>query len=89
MSNAPQVGDHITLPSGRVVLVTVAAERNRAWEATQFGGGWRVCRPPESLGSFNVSNFFGGKRSPLDLEKGDALLLAIELNRVVPASMRG
>ena len=81
MSNAPEVGGQVTLPSGLVVLITVAADPDRPWSAVPLGHRWQVGRLHLNDGSSRLSLYHAGKRMPLQLDQVDARTLAEILNR--------
>ena len=83
VAKAPQVGDDVMLPSGRVVRVTVRAVREWPWAAVQTGWLWHVCRKHSRDGHALLSFYFDPVRpaAPLLLDEADAKVLAAALNR--------
>jgi hypothetical protein len=82
MPKSVKVGDKVTLPSGRTVLVTIEAVRDRPWAAIKTGWLWHVCREHGREGHPLVSFYFDPvRRTPLQLDEADAKALAAILNR--------
>lgn len=85
MATKVRVGDTVTLPSGLVVPITVAADPARPWAAIEVTHLWHVCRDHghEQPG---VSHYFGGRPHLLQLDEADARALAAALNRARAAA---
>jgi len=83
MVKAVRVGDTVTLPSGLVVPITVAADPGRPWAPIAVTHLWHVCRA-HGHGEPGVSHYFGGRRHLLQLDEADARALAAALNRARP-----
>lgn len=81
MARTIRVGDGVTLPSGRVVRVTVAAEATRPWAAIETGWLWHVCRDHGRDHPLVSFYFDPVRRTPLQLDEADAKALAAALNR--------
>ena len=82
MAKAIRVGDKVTLPSGRAVLVTIEAVRDRPWAAFETGWVWHVCREHGREGHPLASYYFDPvRRTPLQLDEADAKATAAFLNR--------
>lgn len=82
MPRAPKVDENVTLPSGLVVRLTVAADPARRWSAVEIGFRWHVCRQHADASQPLVQHFFHPTRPhPLQLNEADAKALALALNR--------
>ena len=83
-----QVGDTVSLPSGRAVLLTVPAEPSRPWMLHASGNAWQL-RREHSASQVHRSPWehyagAGAGDGPLELSERDARALAAALNDVIP-----
>lgn len=80
-----QVGDTVSLPSGRAVLLTVPAEPSRPWMLHASGSAWQL-RREHSAWQVHRSpweHYAGAGDAPLQLTELDARALATALNDVI------
>jgi hypothetical protein len=86
MVNKVRVGDKLTLPSGEVVHVSMAADPARPWRPHKVGTSWGLRReqPPGQVHREIWLYYTGDQPLPLRLDERDAAALAFELNRVGP-----
>ena len=81
-----QVGDTVSLPSGRAVLLTLPAEPSRPWRLHASGSAWQL-RREHSASQVHRSpweHYAGDGDGPLQLSELDARALAAALNDVIP-----
>lgn len=83
-----RVGDSATLPSGRVVCITLPADPRRPWRAHQVGDRWGVRREESAslVHQHAWQVWTEDEAAPLRLDEADAVALAFALNRVTPGS---
>ena len=80
-AKAPSVGEMLTLPSGRVVMVTPHASRQRPWAPVEIASVWYV-RGKQGRDDPSAFLLDRMRRVPLELNEADALALAKVLNQI-------